>query len=96
MLQIQAYSDNISFNTIVQISPNLSRSLFLWSFLVSNLYEILLTRKCYKPCQLTAFELSLINIPYAKFYQYSTPCCQQRDAESRLVSNKQGANRIFV
>jgi len=48
------------------------------------------------PCQITAFEISLINIPYAKFYQYSTQCCQQRDAESRLIPEKRDANRIFV
>jgi len=47
-------------------------------------------------CQLTAFKLSLISIPYAKFHQYSTPCCQERDSESRVIPEKQGANRIFV
>jgi len=41
-------------------------------------------------------KLSLINIPYAKFCQYSTPCYQQRDFESRVIPDKQGANRIFV
>jgi len=39
--------------------------------------------------QLTAFELSLINIPCAKFDQYSTPCCQQRNAESRLIPDSE-------
>jgi len=39
--------------------------------------------------QLTAFELSLINIPYVKFYQYSAPFCQQRNAESRLIPDSE-------
>jgi len=35
------------------------------------------------------FKLSLINIPYAKLHQYSTRCCQQRNAESRLIPDSE-------